>query len=110
MKTPLWLYFAAAAALLGVGLVLYLLGHAEAAAGAGGLGGLGLAGAVRSAERVGRARADVREQVVSSRRRQRAELAEARAIEAQVKRARDESTRAAVDRLNERFPPKDGGE
>ena len=109
---PLWLYFAAAAVLLAVAAALYLMGRADAAAGLGGLGGLGLGGAVRAAVRVSDARVTVREQVVASRRRQAAERLEARAIEAQVKRAQAESARSAVDRLNSRFPPgeQDGDE
>ena len=105
---PLWLYFAAAGVLLAVAVALYLMGRADAAAGLGGLGGLGLGGAVRAAVRVSDANATVREQVVASRKRQASERAEARAIEAQVKRAQAESARSAVDRLNERFPAKDG--
>ena len=105
---PLWLYFAAAAVLLAVAVALYMAGRADAAAGLGGLGGLGLGGAVRAAVRVSDAKVTVREQVVASRRRQAAERVEARAIEARVKRAQAESARSAVDRLNERFPAKDG--
>jgi hypothetical protein len=107
MKSPpLWLYFAAAGVLVGVAVVLYLLGRSDAAAGVGAIGGLGLGGAVRAAARVGDARATVRETVVASRRRQAAERLEARAIEAAVKREQAASAKAAVDRLNERFPAK----
>jgi hypothetical protein len=107
MKSPpLWLCFAAAGVLVGVAVVLYLLGRSDAAAGVGAIGGLGLGGAVRAAARVGDARATVRETVVASRRRQASERLEARAIEAHIKRERAASAKAAVDRLNERFPPK----
>lgn len=108
MKTSrLWLYFAAAGALLGLALVLYLLGRVDAAAAIGTAGGLGLGGAIRSAARVDDARATIREQVVASRRRQASERVEARAIEARVKREQAESAKAAVDRVNARFSSKD---
>jgi hypothetical protein len=103
---PLWLYFGAAGVLVGVAVVLYLLGRSDAAAGVGAIGGLGLGGAVRAAARVGDARATVRETVVASRRRQSTDRERALVIKAQIKREQAASAKAAVDRLNERFPPK----